>query len=169
MAILDEVKLALRIAATTTDFDTEITGLINAALADLHLAGLAAGDTTDPLIKQAVITYCKAGFGYDNPDADRLQRSYGLLKAHLTLADDYVTYSVTFTVTSGGLPVGDAYIYIDGVEDPLKTNSLGAAVYRTKEKNIDVGFTVSKSGYVSQTGSVYVDADKAVEVVLVAA
>lgn len=169
MAILDEVKLALRIAAATTDFDTEITGLINAALADLRLAGLAAEDITDPLIKQAVITYCKAGFGYDNPDADRLQRCYGLLKAHLTLADDYVTYSVTFTVTSGGLPVNETYIYIDVVADPLKTNSLGVAVYRTKEKNIDVDFVVSKAGYISQTGSVYVDTDKEVEVVLVAA
>ena len=169
MAILDEAKLALRIAAATTDFDGEITGLIDAALADLSLAGLAAGDTAKPLIKQAVITYCKGNFGYDNPDADRLRLAYDLLKAHLTLAEDYITYSIIFTVTAGGLPVDDANIFIDAVGASLATNSLGEAVYRTKDKNIDVGYTVSKTGYVTQAGYVYVDADKEVEVALVAA
>jgi hypothetical protein len=169
MAILDEAKLALRIAAATTDFDGEITGLINAALADLRLAGLALEDTDEPLLKQAVITYCKAKFGYDNPDADRFQLSYDLLKAHLTLAEDYTTYCVTFTVTSGGLPVDGAYIFIDMVGALLTTNSLGVAAYRTPDKNIDVGYAVSKTGYVTQTGSVYVDADKAVGVALVEA
>jgi hypothetical protein len=169
MAILDEAKLALRIAAATTDFDSEISGLIDAALADLSLAGLALEDTDEPLLKQAVLTYCKAKFGYDNPDADRFQLSYDLLKAHLTLAEEYTTYCVTFTVISGGLPVYEAYIYIDGVEDPLTTNSQGAAVYRTTDKNIDVDYAVSKTGYATQTGSVYVDTDKAVGVLLVAA
>ena len=37
MAILDDVKVALRIAATTTDFDTEIQDLINAAIAGLKM------------------------------------------------------------------------------------------------------------------------------------
>ena len=169
MSILDDVKTALRIAAATLDFNGEITGLINAALADLRLAGLTTEDTTKPLIKQAVITYCKGNFGYDNPDADRLRLAYDLLKAHLTLAEDYVTFGVTFTVTSGGLPIDDACIFIDRVGASLTTNSLGEAVYRTTDKNIDVGYAVSKTGYVTQTGSVYVDADKAVEVALVEA
>ena len=58
--MLAEVKLALRV--TTTDFDTEIQSLIDAAVADLTLAGVAAEkaqSTTDPLIKRAIITYCK--------------------------------------------------------------------------------------------------------------
>lgn len=169
MAILDEAKLALRIAAATTDFDSEISGLIDAALADLSLAGLATGDTAKPLIKQAVITYCKGSFGYDNPDADRLRLAYDLLKAHLTLAEDYITYSITFTVTSGGLPVDDACVFIDRVGASLITNSLGEAVYRITDKNIDVDYVVSKTGYVTQTGSVYVDADEAVGVALIAA
>ena len=167
MAILDEAKLALRIAAATTDFDSEISGLIDAALADLSLAGLAAGDTAKPLIKQAVITYCKGNFGYDNPDADRLRLAYDLLKAHLTLAEDYITYSVTFTVTAGGLPVDDAYVFIDRAGDSLITNSLGEAVYRSVDKNIDVDYVVSKTGFYTQTGSVYADADKEVGVALV--
>jgi hypothetical protein len=168
MAILDEAKLALRIAAATTDFDSEISGLIDAALADLSLAGLAAGDTAKPLIKQAVITYCKGNFGYDNPDADRLRLAYDLLKAHLTLAEDYITYGVTFTVTAGGLPIDEANIFIDRAGASLITNSLGEAVYRTTDKNIDVDYVVSKTGFYTQTGSVYADTDKEVGVELVA-
>lgn len=88
--LLDEVKIALRI--TTVDLDVEVQGLIDAAVADLILSGVAAekaADDTDPLIKRAVIVYCKANFGYDNPDADRLTRSYDMMKMHLTLAGDY--------------------------------------------------------------------------------
>lgn len=91
MAILNDVKVALRIAATTTDFDTEIQDLIGAAIADLKLAGVVADKAvdTDPLIKRAIVTYCKAYFGYDNPDADRFIESYLLLKKHLVLSVDY--------------------------------------------------------------------------------
>ena len=89
MAILDDVKVALRIAATNTAFDGEVGDLIDAAKDDLQLAGITSDDTTDPLIKRAVITYCKAHFGYDNPDADRFIKSYEMLKMHLTLAEDY--------------------------------------------------------------------------------
>jgi hypothetical protein len=96
MAILNDVKVALRVAATTTAFDGEIQDLINAAIADLKLAGVL--DTkavdTDPLIKRAIITYCKANFGYDNPDAGRFWRSYESLKMHLTLSADYNTEAV---------------------------------------------------------------------------
>ena len=96
MAILDDVKVALRIAATTTDFDTEIQDLIDAAKADLKLAGVVADKAvdTDTLIKRAITTYCKANFGYDNPDADRLQKAYEMLKMHLTLSADYNTEAV---------------------------------------------------------------------------
>ena len=96
MAILNDVKVALRVAATTTAFDGEIQDLINAAIADLKLAGVL--DTkavdTDPLIKRAIVTYCKSHFGYDNPDASRFWRSYESLKMHLTLSADYNTEAV---------------------------------------------------------------------------
>lgn len=96
MAILADVKVALRIAATTADFDTEIQDLIDAAKADLKLAGVVADKAVDadPLIKRAIITYCKAYFGYDNPDADRLVESYLMLKKHLVLSVDYNTEAV---------------------------------------------------------------------------
>lgn len=85
--MLTDVKKALRI--TVNDFDDEVQGLIDAAKADLQLAGVAAISDADPLIKRAIITYCKAYFGYDNPDADRLAKCYEMLKAHLSLATDY--------------------------------------------------------------------------------
>lgn len=87
--MLEKVKKALRIASLTTAFDDEIDDLIEEAKADLRLAGVFFTDETDPLIERAVKTYCKANFGFDNPDADRFQKSYDMLKQHLSLAGDY--------------------------------------------------------------------------------
>jgi uncharacterized phage protein (predicted DNA packaging) len=88
--MLNDVKLSLRI--TSTAFDIEVQDLIEAARLDLIQSGvsiLKANDDTDPLIKRAITLYCKAFFGYDNPDADRLRDSYVMLKQHLSLAADY--------------------------------------------------------------------------------
>lgn len=88
--ILDDVKTSLRI--TNTAFDGEISDLIEEARQDLLLIGISftkVSDDTDPLIKRAIKTYCKANFGFDNPDAERLQQSYEMLKQHLSLASDY--------------------------------------------------------------------------------
>lgn len=92
MALLDDVKMALRI--TSSAFDNEIEGLIEAAKADLRLSGVTDAkvkDDGDPLIRRAIVVYCKANFGYDNPEAERFQQSYDMLKAHLTLSQEYTT------------------------------------------------------------------------------
>ena len=91
MAMIDKVKVALRISSATTAYDGEITDLISAAEADLLLSGVVAIDETDVLIIRAVTTYCKANFGWDNPDAERLQSSYNSIKGHLTSSADYTT------------------------------------------------------------------------------
>jgi uncharacterized phage protein (predicted DNA packaging) len=88
--MLNEVKLALRI--THIAFDADVLDLIAEARADLMLSGISsvkANDDSDPLIKRAIKTYCKANFGFDNPDAERLQQSYEMIKQHLSLAGDY--------------------------------------------------------------------------------
>lgn len=90
MALIDDVKAALRISTTDTGIVGEVTDLISAAQTDLKLSGVLVDDTTDPLIKRAIITYCKAYFGYNNPDADRFIASYTMLKAHLSMSTDYV-------------------------------------------------------------------------------
>jgi len=91
MDLRDDVKLALRI--TSSAFDSEVDGLIAAARADLKLSGVdpekADAENPDALIKRAIIIYCKAHFGLDNPEAERLQHSYDMLKAHLTLSREY--------------------------------------------------------------------------------
>lgn len=167
MAILDDVKVALRIAAATTEYDGEIQDLIDAAEDDLELAGVVSASDTDPLTKRAIVTYCKAHFGYDNPDADRLQQAYLMLKMHLVLAEDYVCRTVTFTVTDVALvELDEVTISLDDLDIVLTTNSQGVATYKTTAKDFDLDYTVSKSGYIAVTSSVYVDGQETVGVVL---
>lgn len=92
--MLDEIKPKLRISASTTAFNGEVTDLIDAARLDLILSGVTstkANDDTDALIKRAVDLYCKANFGWANPEAERLQKSYDLLKMHLSMSVEYNT------------------------------------------------------------------------------
>ena len=89
MAMLDDVKKALRL--TTTAYDSELGDLISAGLADLGVAGVTEDDTTDALIKTAVITYCKIHFG-SPADFDRLKRTYDEQKAQLSMATGYTDW-----------------------------------------------------------------------------
>lgn len=97
--MLEDVKLALRI--TNDAYDSEVQDLIESALMDLVQSGIFIdikefGDleTTDPLIKRAIVTYAKANFGLDNPNAERFHDSYVMLKQHLALSGDYNAYAV---------------------------------------------------------------------------
>ncbi len=100
MAILADIKPYLRIGTANTAYDNEITDLINAAIADLKLSGVTAESAvdTDPLIKRAIAVYVKANFGWNNPDSEKLQETYKMLKNHLTLSADYSRFEITFTV-----------------------------------------------------------------------
>lgn len=81
--MLEKVKLALRI--TESDFDDEINGLIDAAKGDLETSGVASSKLEEPLCRQAIILYCKALFGYDNNDADRLMEAYEHIKKKIAI------------------------------------------------------------------------------------
>lgn len=87
--MLDKVKLALRI--NNDAYDSEITSLINACKRELELVGIASSNfyTSDYMITQAIILYCKANFGFDNSEADRYQKAYESLKSFLTLCPEY--------------------------------------------------------------------------------
>ena len=85
--MLNSVKTSLRI--NNTAFDSEILDLIEAAKMDLKISGVNKIDETDPLIKRAITLYVKSNFGWDNPDSERLQESYNMLKQHLSLSGDY--------------------------------------------------------------------------------
>lgn len=90
MALIDDVRLALRI--TTTAFDNELTVLINAAKLDLGIAGVTLPAELDAICNVAIITYCKVHFG--QPDEyDRLKASYDEQKAQLSMATGYTTWT----------------------------------------------------------------------------
>lgn len=87
--MLDKVKLSLRMK--TNAFDEEIKDLIDAALADLGIAGVITELGEDPLITRAVITYCKANFG-SSDEYERLKASYDEQKAQLRSASGYTDW-----------------------------------------------------------------------------
>lgn len=93
--MLTLIKKALRI--TTDEFNDEINHLIKSALTDLGFGGAVSTvlttSTTDDIIIQAVITYCKMNFGLPE-DYDRLKKSYDEQKAQLGTATNYTNWSV---------------------------------------------------------------------------
>lgn len=90
MAILQEVKLALRISNSA--FDTEIQDIIDACKIDLVEAGAEnTTDDTDALVKRAIILYAKANFGMANPDMEKYQKAYDRLKITMALSGEYKT------------------------------------------------------------------------------
>ena len=92
MVSLNDVKTALRV--TTTEFDNEITSLMNGCLLDLKLSGVVIPTSDDELINIAVITYVKARFG-NTDNYDKLKTSYDEQKAQLSMATGYTVWSVT--------------------------------------------------------------------------
>ena len=84
--MLEKIRKDLRI--NNSEYDDEIKDLISVCKQDLKLSGVSSSriSDTDPLIIQAVKTYCKANFGYDNPDSEKFKESYALLKQHLAIA-----------------------------------------------------------------------------------
>ncbi len=87
---LAAVKMALRVS--TTAFDNEISGLIDAALLDMGIAGVTNDDETDALVLRAVVTYCRLNFGQPD-DYNRLKASYDEQKAQLGMATGYTTWT----------------------------------------------------------------------------
>ena len=83
--ILEAVKLALR--GSTDVFDNEINDLIEAAKSDLGIVGVENAES-DPLVKRAVITYCRMYFGQPD-DFDRMKAAYDEQKAQMITATGY--------------------------------------------------------------------------------
>lgn len=90
--MLDAVKMALRI--TTNAFDSEISGLIEAARLDLRVAGVVVPVELDALVQTAIITYCRLHFGQPD-DYDRLKRAYDEQKAQLATCTGYTNWLVS--------------------------------------------------------------------------
>lgn len=95
MALLDKVKTACRVSSAA--YDEELTDLIGSALADLGITDIKAALLVDtdpePLIRKAVITYCRMNFGYQDEDAyQRLKASYDEQKSQLLMSSDYTEW-----------------------------------------------------------------------------
>ena len=141
MAILDDARLAVRIS--TTAYNEEITGLIEACEIDLETAGVLKVDNTDALIKRAILMYCKANFGYENPDYERLNASYLMLRNHLAMSLDYSAYKVEITASEQGT------IVFDGIAK--MSNADGVAVFYTLPKDHVAYIVDGVSSYVDIT------------------
>lgn len=94
MALLGKIKVACRV--TSTAYDDELADLIGAAFDDLGITDISAAllteETITPLIRRAVITYCKMNFGYvqlAEGQYERLKTSYDEQKAQLAMSRQY--------------------------------------------------------------------------------
>ncbi len=95
--MLEEVKRALRL--TDNDFDDEVRLLIEAAKEDLESSGVASSyfvtkdekteeeteKIDNKLLKLAIILYCKAFFGFDNPDSEKYNNAYEHIKKKVSI------------------------------------------------------------------------------------
>jgi len=164
MAFIDDVKKVLRISSSA--YDTEISNLISAAQEDLKIFSIVPEKVvdTDPLVRNAIITYVKAQFGWDNPDAEKLMTSYESQKSALALVRKYNGYTITFSVTSSGA-LADATVEFQGQKKI--TNASGQAVFLGVQPNQNQKYVVSKENYTTVTGEVDVSADATVSVAMV--
>lgn len=96
--MLNKVKLALLIS--TTDFDTELTELITAAVLDLNIAGVdnATVVTTEPtnaLVSRAIISFCAYNFELmhgEETRSEKFKKVYDEQKAQMSMATNYTTW-----------------------------------------------------------------------------
>lgn len=80
MALIDDIKVRVRIPSDVDAFDSEVESLIAAAFRELKRVGvsesLLSEDNLDPLAKEAVALFCKSRFGYDNDEAQRFETAF---------------------------------------------------------------------------------------------
>ncbi len=82
-------KQALSIVATATLKDKEIEMWVNAGIEDLKRQGIRA-ETTNALVKSAIVMYVKSNFGnVDIKEKELSQKTYNLLCSNLGLSSDY--------------------------------------------------------------------------------
>lgn len=86
--MLEKVKRALRIV--DSEYDVELSSLINSAQIDLGIAGVILPAELDDICATAIITYCKMHFS-DTID-ESLKKSYDEQKAQLTTATGYTEW-----------------------------------------------------------------------------
>lgn len=94
MALIDDIKVAVRLSSNDEGLVGELEDLMGAALLDLKTSGireefLDPNQDLDLLIKAAVKLYVKTNWGFDNPDSEKFRAAYFELKAQLALTTEY--------------------------------------------------------------------------------
>jgi hypothetical protein len=95
MALLDDVKVALRVVTDDAGITGQISDLIEEAKLDLSKTAnisAAAVAAPDALIKGAIKCYCGSMWSDDPDEADRLKRCYDDYKAKLAMSSAYGDY-----------------------------------------------------------------------------
>lgn len=94
MALFDEVKVALRRTCDDDGLDAEIQRDIEAAFQDLNMAGVldreSIGD--EPVVKNAVITYCLMRQNVGETGYDAYKRAYDEQKAQLQMSTGFTDW-----------------------------------------------------------------------------
>ncbi|MGJ9381528.1 phage head-tail connector protein [Salipaludibacillus sp. CF4.18] len=165
--MLEDIKVMLRISTSNTVFDVEINDLIESAKHDLILSGITksrAETDTDPLIKRAVSLFVKANFGWDNPDAARLQKSYEMLRQHLHFSQEYSLFTITFTIDDGAEVLENTSITFNN--EKKVTNSSGVAIFKGVDETMNMKYTVTLDGYEDYEGIIDVQKDISIPVTM---
>ena len=87
--LLSLAKEVLGIAQTSTAKDSSILMILNAAISDITRAGIKV-DTSNHLIRNAMMLYLKANFGISSPDDKaKYMETYQLHLTNLSLSSEY--------------------------------------------------------------------------------
>ena len=105
--MLNECRTALKISGATL-YDSDLCGLMKAAVLDLKAAGVLVPGTVsftettagitdnstlkDPLVMRAIFSYVDWQFFRNADNADRRRENYELQKCQLMHASDYTDY-----------------------------------------------------------------------------
>ena len=95
MALIDDVKVALRVCTDDAGITGQISDLIEEAKLDLSKTAdisAAAVAAPDALIKGAIKCYCGSMWSDDPDEADRLKKCYDDYKAKLAMSSAYGDY-----------------------------------------------------------------------------
>ena len=95
MALIDDVKVALRVSTTDAGITGQISDLIEEAKLDLcRTADISSASvqTPDALVKGAIKCYCGYIWTDDMDEKDRLKAAYDDYKAKLSMSTAYGTY-----------------------------------------------------------------------------
>ena len=169
--LYESVRNALRISSTK--FDSEVYGIIGAAIKDMLVKGVSPtwmGDDLDglpDLAKQAIVVYAKANFGYDNEEAERFHKVYDSIVCTILNSSHNAVYEqrgMEFAVVQ---PIATQEYTGEKVEPPVEVSYLvaGVAVNLTQgvhyavtyDFNVEVGWaTATVTGIFPYVGTVEV-------------